>query len=111
MGLAIEELKGLSDEMVQLTGFDMSYLEVEEDDFNADEEYEKIKDALPHLEKAGFYEKFTIDLMYIDKPFGTAVIDEVSSRYNVRKNKIFIGSIHRSHRFDYGDLGGVRVIF
>ncbi|HCA66664.1 MAG: hypothetical protein A2249_02125 [Candidatus Jacksonbacteria bacterium RIFOXYA2_FULL_44_7] len=75
------------------------------------DEYEKIKDALPHLEKAGFYEKFTIDLMYIDKPFGTAVIDEVSSRYNVRKNKIFIGSIHRSHRFDYGDLGGVRVIF
>jgi site-specific DNA-methyltransferase (adenine-specific) len=42
MDLVFDELKGLSDEMVQLSGFDMSYLEVEEDDFNADEEYEKI---------------------------------------------------------------------
>lgn len=75
------------------------------------EEYEKIKEALPHLHKAGFYRNFTIDLMYIDKPFGPEIIDEVSTQYHIRKNRIFIGSIHHSHPFEYEELGGVRVIF
>lgn len=42
MNLVIEELKGLSDEMFDLTGFDRIIMEVEEDDFDAQKEYDQI---------------------------------------------------------------------
>ena len=35
----------------------------------------------------------------------------VSKELRVRKNRIFCGSIHHIHHFDYDELGGVRIIF
>lgn len=55
MGLAIEELKGLDDEMVDLTGFYRDLiLGVKEDEFNADDEYNKIVE--PHTKEGDLYE-------------------------------------------------------
>ena len=49
--------------------------------------------------------------MYKNKPFGPGAIDEVAKELKMRKNRIFIGSIHDSHSFAYDELGGVRIIF
>ncbi|MSR86770.1 APC family permease [Candidatus Peribacteria bacterium] len=73
--------------------------------------FDAIRNALPHLKKAGFYPHLTIELREIDMPFGPGTIDRVSKLFHMKKNRIFIGSIHREHRFDYSDLGGVRIIF
>ena len=47
--LVIEELKGLSDEMISLTGFDKSILGLEEDEFDAEAEYGKIVEPVSKL--------------------------------------------------------------
>lgn len=49
MKIAIEELKGLSEDMFKLTGFDKGIFDVEEDDFNAEEEYGKITTPVVQL--------------------------------------------------------------
>ncbi len=72
---------------------------------------DEIRQALPHLHKAGFYRNFTIDLVYRDLPFGPDTITTVAKEMKVPRNRVFIGSIHHFHEFDYADLGGVRIIF
>ena len=55
MGLAIEELKGLSDEMFELTGFGKDLLiSVDEDNFDAQAEYDKIKE--PTVKQGDLYQ-------------------------------------------------------
>lgn len=73
--------------------------------------YEEIKEALPYLKKAGVFTHLNITIAYKDKFFDPEIIDEVSKEFKVRKNRILIGSIHHHHKFDYSDLGGVRIIF
>ncbi|MGH7245922.1 MAG: APC family permease [Candidatus Levyibacteriota bacterium] len=75
------------------------------------EKFEELKKILPILKRAGVYAEFHILPVFINKPFGPQVIDEVAKKYNVRKNRVLIGSIHEEHQFDYEDLGGVRIIF
>ncbi|MDB4979098.1 MAG: amino acid permease [Candidatus Peribacteria bacterium] len=70
-----------------------------------------IHDTLPVLQKAGFYSHFHIDLQYEDEEFGPGIIDKISRKLNVHKNRILIGSIHETHSFSYEDLGGVRIIY
>ncbi len=72
---------------------------------------EEIRQALPHLHKAGFYRNFGIDLVYRDLPFGPKAITTVAKEMKVPRNRVFIGSIHHFHAFDYAELGGVRIIF
>jgi len=76
-----------------------------------DKSFKELLDTIPCLEKAGVYPQLTLQVVYKNKPFGPAVISEVSRELRVRKNRILIGSIHKSHPFDYEDLGGVRIIF
>lgn len=76
-----------------------------------DKAFEELKEALPYLQKSGVYPHFNIHLVYKDKEFGPEIIDEVSDEFNVRKNRILIGSIHNHHPFGYDELGGVRIIF
>ena len=46
MELVIEELKDLDEDILELTGFDKDIIaEIEEDEFDAEEEYKKIKEA------------------------------------------------------------------
>lgn len=73
--------------------------------------YKEIEEAIPHLKKAGFYPHLEIHLIYIDLPFGPETVTKVAEKLNVPKNRVLIGSIHTSHKFDYADLGGVRIIF
>jgi hypothetical protein len=73
--------------------------------------YKEIKEALPHLQKAGVFDHFKLHLLYRNEPFGPEVIDKVSNELKIRKNRVLIGSIHSTHPFDYENLGGVRIIF
>lgn len=73
--------------------------------------FEELKQTLPILKRAGVFPELNIIPVFINKPFSPQVIDEVSKKYGIRKNRILIGSIHHEHQFEYEDLGGVRIIF
>ena len=73
--------------------------------------YHEIESTLPILQKAGVFPHFKIDLIYKDKQFGPDIIAEVSKQFQIHPNRIFIGSIHYSHEFDYHELFGARIIF
>jgi hypothetical protein len=75
------------------------------------ESFKEIEEVLPCLKKAGVHPHFKITTVFEPMPFGPEVIDKVSKKYGVRKNRIMIGSIHHFHKFDYDELGGVRIIF
>lgn len=73
--------------------------------------HDELKTSLPVLEKAGVFPHLNIEFHHEDRTFGPELIESMSRKYRVHKNRIFIGSIHHSHQFDYSDLGGVRIIF
>lgn len=73
--------------------------------------FKEIEELLPKLTEAGVFPHFNITLVYKNAEFGPALIDKVSEEFDVRKNRIMIGSIHHFHKFDYEELGGVRIIF
>ena len=77
---------------------------------NPADNWDELQKTLPYLRKAGVFPHLNLQLVSRPEPFSPALIDAVSSEYNVRKNRILIGSIHHFHDFDYGDLGGVRII-
>lgn len=72
---------------------------------------QEIKEILPQLKKAGVFPYFNIKVVEKKENFGPKIVDEVSRQFKIGKNRIMIGSIHKSHPFDYSDLGGVRIIF
>jgi hypothetical protein len=69
-----------------------------------------LQDLLPLLPKAGVFPNINIELTRIQREFGPDAIESLSKFYSVPKNRVFIGSIHNNHVFDYEDLGGVRII-
>lgn len=73
--------------------------------------FKELQNIIPVLQKSGVFPQFKLQLIYKNEPFGPEVIDEVSKELKIEKNRILIGSIHESHRFDYAELGGVRIIF
>lgn len=73
--------------------------------------FEEIKSMLPIIKEAGVHPHFNIETVFEAEEFGPEVIDKVSKKFGVRKNRILIGSIHHFHKFDYDELGGVRIIF
>ncbi|MBP9691194.1 APC family permease [Candidatus Woesebacteria bacterium] len=75
------------------------------------ENFAKIKEMLPVLKAAGVHPHLNITPVFEPGEFGPKLIDSVSKKYGVRKNRIMIGSIHHFHKFDYDELGGVRIIF
>lgn len=75
-----------------------------------DKTFTELQLVVKNLKKMGAYKHMSISLLYVNKPFGPNVIDEVSENLDIRKNRILIGSIHDSHPFDYIELGGVRII-
>ncbi len=75
-----------------------------------DEVWQELNRIIPILPKAGLFPHLKLELEQIPGPFGPAVIDQASHKYGVPKNRIFTGSIHHSHNFEYEDMGGVRII-
>ena len=73
--------------------------------------FKEISEALPYLQKAGLFPRIQLSLLYENRPFGPEVIDELTERLRIRRNRIFIGSIHNHHPYSYDQLGGVRIIF
>lgn len=72
--------------------------------------YQEIQNALPILRQTGVFNHLNISVVQTDYEFGPKAINDISQKYEIAKNRIFIGSIHDFHYFDYEDLGGVRII-
>jgi amino acid transporter len=72
---------------------------------------EDIQTILMHFEKANVHPQFKIRIMTKDKVFGPEVVDEVARELKVNKSKVFIGSVHSHHPFEYSDFEGARIIF
>ncbi len=77
---------------------------------DSQKKFHEIKEIIPQLQRAGVFPHFIIDLIHKNVTFGPEVVNEVAKELKVKKNKIFIGSIHHFHEFNYDDLGGVRII-
>jgi amino acid transporter len=73
-------------------------------------ERKEIEGAIPVLKRAGVYPHFNIQFKYITDSFGPETIQKFARQYKIPLSRIFIGSIHSSHQFDYHEFGGVRII-
>lgn len=69
-----------------------------------------LKQILPALQAAGVYTNMRLKLIGLESDFGPEAIKRVSHDYNLLTNRIFVGSVKSYHKFDYDDLGGVRII-
>jgi len=80
------------------------------EDTHNDEVWTELQHIVPLLPKAGVFNHLTLELQQIEASFGPQAVEKASKKYNIPKNRIFIGTIHHHHKFDYEDLGGVRII-
>lgn len=71
----------------------------------------ELQNSIVELKKAGVFPHLNISLKIIDEPFGANLIHNLSQEMKLHKNRMFIGSIHHHHPFEYAELGGVRIIF
>lgn len=71
----------------------------------------ELQNSLVELKKAGVFPHLNLNLKIVDEPFGAEVINSLSQTMKLHKNRMFIGSIHHHHPFEYAELGGVRIIF
>ncbi len=76
-----------------------------------DKSFQELKLTIPRLQNAGFYPHLRFHLVQVPQAFGPETVDALSRELKIRKNRIFCGSIHHAHHFDYDELGGVRIIF
>lgn len=76
-----------------------------------DQSFQELRRTIPRLQHAGFYPHLRFHLMQIPRAFGPETVTEVAEALDIRRNRIFCGSIHHLHHFDYDELGGVRIIF
>lgn len=74
------------------------------------ETWKELQTMVPLMPKAGVFSHLQLELEQIDGEFGPELISKASEKYHVPKNRIFIGTIHHSHKFSYEELGGVRII-
>ncbi len=73
-------------------------------------EREYIEKSIPVLRDAGVYPHLQVSFTYLDAPFTPETIHDFAAQNNVPLSRIFIGSIHDFHNFDYHEFGGVRII-
>ncbi len=69
-----------------------------------------IQEAIPVFKKTGVFSHMNVDFKYLGKKFNPETIKEFVDKHNTSSSKIFMGSIHHFHDFDYSDFGGVRII-
>ncbi len=70
----------------------------------------RMKEILHGLQEAGFLSNFTLKVSYATDVFGPEAVKKYAAKRKLPLNRIFIGSIHHTHEFDYQDFGGVRII-
>lgn len=73
-------------------------------------EHEDIKASIPALKKAGVFAHVQTKFKYLAQPFGPKTVRDFAAKYGVPLSRVFIGSVHESHRFTYEEFGGVRII-
>jgi hypothetical protein len=56
------------------------------------------------------YEQIEVELVTMEGHFGPALIDELSEKWNIPKNFMFIGSPGDRFPYQISELGGVRLI-
>ncbi len=69
-----------------------------------------IHSAITFMQKAGVLTHLNITSLCKHKRFGPETILDISKELRIRPNRIFIGSIHSFHAFNYEELHGVRII-
>ncbi|WP_264550942.1 APC family permease [Flavobacterium sp. N2038] len=69
---------------------------------------EAIRRDLEVLDRA--YDDLSIEYLEIEGVFGPEIIDELSQKWNIPKNFMFIGSPGNKFSYRVSDLGGVRLI-
>ncbi len=69
---------------------------------------EALKKDLEVLDRA--YDSLDIEFIEIEGVFGPEIIDELSQKWNIPKNFMFIGSPGNKFSYRVADLGGVRLI-
>lgn len=74
----------------------------------ADHSNEALIKDLEVLDRA--YDQIDIEFIEIDGVFGPELIDELSEKWNIPKNFMFIGSPGNKFSYRVSDLGGVRLI-
>lgn len=74
------------------------------------EVWKELNALVPVLPKAGVFPHLRLDLHQVEGEFGPEIIHKASVKYDIPKNRIFVGTIHHNHKFNYEDLGGVRII-
>jgi amino acid transporter len=82
----------------------------DKDDEINHETWNQLQILVPLLPEAGVFPHLKLQLEQLPGKFGPGIIDKASETFKVTKNRIFIGSIHHYHPFDYDELGGVRII-
>lgn len=94
------------------TGWNITLVHCNNGEYDDDKKYfQSMERLLPELKRAGVLPHLNITPMYVDEPFGPKAIRRVEKELKVHRNRMFIGSIHHFHPFDYAELGGVRIIF
>jgi amino acid transporter len=73
-----------------------------------DENNEALKKDLEVLDRA--YDDIDIEFLEIQGVFGPEIIDELSQKWKIPKNFMFIGSPGNKFSYRVSDLGGVRLI-
>lgn len=76
-----------------------------------DSRCKSIERAGREMQKAGVLPHLSLSYACVHQPFGQDTILKVARQLRVRPNRVFIGSIHSFHPFDYADLHGARIIF
>lgn len=72
--------------------------------------YTQLEHIIPELQIAGAFTDFNIKTKYSSEPFSPETVEKIAKKHKVPHNRVLIGSIHHSHKFDYADFGGVRIV-
>ena len=72
---------------------------------------EQVEHSLETLRAAGFFADFHYRVQFLNEHFSPELVERYANRHKIKKNNIFMGSIHHYHEFTYEELGGVRIIF
>ena len=93
------------------TGQTVTFIDCDDETDPHNHVYSKaLHELIPAMSHAGVFPHFNIRLVTEHGKFSPEMVREVSKKYHVSRNNIFIGAIHDNHDFTYDELGGVRII-
>lgn len=81
------------------------------DRVESEKTWKKIDLMLHSMKSLGIFSELNIEVEFFPEVFGPKAIALTVQRFGIAPNRIFVGSIHNSHHFDYDTLGGVRIVY